>query len=184
MPAKPSVAIVGGGVGGLSAAHELAERGFAVTIYEQRSVFGGKARSLSVAGTGTDGRADLPGEHGFRFFPGFYKHVTDTMRRIPFGSAGATCHDNLVQATRILLARNGKLDPLWVARFPETLDDFRTGFFALFDKLDLPEHEIAFFVTRLLALATSCDGRFRDEYENITFWKFLTIAFRLKNRNY
>ena len=181
MPAKPSVAIVGGGVGGLSAAHELAERGFAVTIYEQRSVFGGKARSLSVAGTGTDGRADLPGEHGFRFFPGFYKHVTDTMRRIPFGSAGATCHDNLVQATRILLARNGKLDPLWVARFPETLDDFRTGFFALFDKLDLPEHEIAFFVTRLLALATSCDGRFRDEYENITFWKFIDAAARSEN---
>ena len=26
MPAKPSVAIYGGGVGGLSAAHELAER--------------------------------------------------------------------------------------------------------------------------------------------------------------
>ena len=25
----------------------------------------------------------LPGEHGFRFFPGFYKHVIDTMRRIP-----------------------------------------------------------------------------------------------------
>ena len=25
----------------------------------------------------------LPGEHGFRFFPNFYKHVTDTMSRIP-----------------------------------------------------------------------------------------------------
>lgn len=181
MPAKRSVAILGGGVGGMSAAHELAERGFAVTVYEQRDVFGGKARSLSVAGTGIGGRADLPGEHGFRFFPGFYKHVTDTMRRIPFGSAGASCHDNLVQATRILLARNGKLDPLWVARFPETLDDFRTAFFALFDKLDLPEHEIAFFVTRLLALATSCEDRFREEYENITFWDFIDAAARSEN---
>jgi len=64
MRSKPSVAILGGGVGGLSAAHELAERGFAVTVYEQRSMFGGKARSLSVAGSGTAGRADLPGEHG------------------------------------------------------------------------------------------------------------------------
>jgi len=181
MPAKRTVAIVGGGVGGLSAAHELAERGFAVTVYERRNAFGGKARSLSVAGTGVGGRADLPGEHGFRFFPGFYKHVTDTMRRIPFGAAGASCHDNLVQATRILLARNGKLDPLWVARFPETLDDFRTAFFALFDKLDLPEHEIAFFVTRLLALATSCEARFRDEYENITFWNFIDAAARSEN---
>ena len=25
----------------------------------------------------------LPGEHGFRFFPAYYRHVTDTMARIP-----------------------------------------------------------------------------------------------------
>ncbi|MET0167407.1 MAG: FAD-dependent oxidoreductase [Vicinamibacterales bacterium] len=173
MPAKYSVAIYGGGVGGLSAAHELAERGFAVTVYERNAAFGGKARSLSVACSGTGGRTDLPGEHGFRFFPGFYKHVTDTMDRIPFGTKGATCRDNLVLATRILLARQGKVDPIWIARFPETLDDFRTAFFALFDNLDIPHHEIAFFVTRLLALATSCEERYREEYEQITFWDFI-----------
>ena len=103
-----TVAILGGGVGGLSAAHELAERGFSVTVYERQATFGGKARSMSVAGPGTGGRKDLPGEHGFRFFPGFYKHITDTMRRIPFGDRGGNCADNLVQATRILLARAGR----------------------------------------------------------------------------
>jgi uncharacterized protein with NAD-binding domain and iron-sulfur cluster len=181
MPAKHSVAILGGGIGGLSAAHELAERGLKVTVFERNGAFGGKARSLSVAGSGLEGRADLPAEHGFRFFPGFYKHVTDTMRRIPFGSAGASCRDNLVQATRILLARDGKLDPIWIARFPETLDDYRTAFFALFDKLDIPHHEIAFFVTRLLALATSCEDRFSDEYEEITFWDFIAAASHSEN---
>ena len=69
MQTKPTVAVLGGGVGGLSAAHELAERGFSVTVYERRETFGGKARSIPVPGSGTSGRKDLPGEHGFRFFP-------------------------------------------------------------------------------------------------------------------
>jgi len=77
------IAILGGGVAGLSAALELAERGFSVDVYERKPVLGGKARSIPVPASGVAGRADLPGEHGFRFFPGFYKHVTDTMGRTP-----------------------------------------------------------------------------------------------------
>src|SRR4051795_4502866 len=128
---QQTVAVLGGGVAGLSAAHELAERGFKVHVYERRPALGGKARSLSVPDSGVNGRMPLPGEHGFRFFPGFYKHVTDTMRRIPFGAGGTSCADNLVLATRMLLARAGRADPLWVTRFPETLDDFRDAFLAL-----------------------------------------------------
>lgn len=179
---KPTVAVLGGGIGGLSAAHELAERGFAVTVFERRAAFGGKARSMSAPGTGTGGRPDLPGEHGFRFFPGFYKHITDTMRRTPFGTSGGNCFDNLVSASRILLARAGKVDPLWVARFPETLDDFRTALLALFDDLDLPQHEIAFFVSRVLGLATSCDERCHDQFESLAFWDF--IGARTRSENY
>jgi uncharacterized protein with NAD-binding domain and iron-sulfur cluster len=48
-----SVAVLGGGVGGLSAAHELAKRGFKVGVYEAREVFGGKARSIPVPDSGT-----------------------------------------------------------------------------------------------------------------------------------
>ena len=82
---SPRVVVLGGGVGGLSAAHELIERGFEVTVYETRDRAGGKARSMPVPGSGSGGRPDLPGEHGFRFFPGFYRHLPDTMRRIPYG---------------------------------------------------------------------------------------------------
>jgi len=56
-----SVAVLDGGVAGLSAAHELAERGYDVTVYEKKVMFGGKARSLSVPNTATGGRRDLPG---------------------------------------------------------------------------------------------------------------------------
>jgi uncharacterized protein with NAD-binding domain and iron-sulfur cluster len=93
-----TVAVIGGGMAGLTVAHELVERGFDVTVYE-RNALGGKARSIPVAGTGRGGRRDLPGEHGFRFFPGFYHHVPDTMRRIPFTGNAHGVWDNLVAAT-------------------------------------------------------------------------------------
>src|ERR687894_2065542 len=146
-----TVAVLGGGVAGLSAAHELAERGFRVTVYEQRDAPGGKARSMPVPGSGTGGRADLPAEHGFRFFPGFYRHLPDTMGRIPHGRRSAA--DHLVPATRILLAQAGGRDELVAsARAPSSLDDlavavrfaweFGTG-------AGIPPPELALFVERL-----------------------------------
>src|SRR5215510_3407201 len=118
---QQTVAVLGGGVAGLSAAHELAERGFQVRVYERKTVLGGKARSIPVPDTGGSGRQPLPGEHGFRFFPGFYRHVTDTMSRIPYGARGNT-FDNLTVATRMLLARAGQTEITWMARSPQTLD--------------------------------------------------------------
>ena len=49
-PPRPiRVAVLGGGVAGMSAAHELAERGFEVDVYERQPVYvGGKARSVDV----------------------------------------------------------------------------------------------------------------------------------------
>ncbi len=182
MPMQQTVAVLGGGVAGLSAAHELAERGFAVTIYERREAFGGKARSLSVPGTGVGGRKDLPGEHGFRFFPGFYKHITDTMKRIPFGEQGGSCYDNLVVATRILLARAGKAETLWAARVPETLGDLKVVFRELFTNLDIPADEVEFFVKQMLGLATCCEERYLDEFESTPFWDF--IEAKDKSENY
>ena len=40
---QSSVAVLGAGIGGLSAAHELVERSFAVTVYEKSHEPGGKA---------------------------------------------------------------------------------------------------------------------------------------------
>jgi uncharacterized protein with NAD-binding domain and iron-sulfur cluster len=168
-----TVAVLGGGVGGLSAAHELIERGFPVEVYERKPVMGGKARSIPVIGSGTDGRRDLPGEHGFRFFPGFYKHVIDTMRRVPV-AAGGNVFDNLTIATRILLARSGKADITWVARSPRNLEDLRVFLCELFTPLGVPPAELAFFVSRLLVLATSCPERRLADYENLKWWDFIS----------
>ncbi len=100
------VAVLGGGMAGLATAHELAERGFDVTVFEP-TAWGGKARSIPVAGTAAGGREDLPGEHGFRFFPGFYHHVPDSMRRTPFESNENGVWDNLVAAPEGKFLRGG-----------------------------------------------------------------------------
>lgn len=170
-----TVAILGGGVAGLSAAHELAERGFSVRVYERKPVLGGKARSIPVPNSGMDHRAPLPGEHGFRFFPGFYQHITDTMRRTPFGSQGNT-FDNLSVATRILLARAGQTEITWLARHPRNLEDFRVFLLQLLTPLGVPIDELHFFVNRILILATSCQDRRLAEYENLAWWDFIAAS--------
>lgn len=171
------VAILGGGVGGLSAAHELIERGFDVTIYERNQVFGGKARSLSVPNTATGGRKDLPGEHGFRFFPAFYRHLPDTMMRIPDPS-NVSVFNNLVHATRIQVARAGKPALVLTARVPQNLEDWALGFKELFSGIGVPDDEVLFFIDRLFVLLTSCEERRVVEYENIPWWTFIGAATR------
>ena len=169
------VAILGGGVGGLSAAHELIERGFEVTVYERREVFGGKARSIPVPNTGDGGRKDLPGEHGFRFFPGFYRHLPDTMKRIPYAGS-ASVLENLVEARRIHVARAGQSPIILTARIPQTIDDWIVALQEVFKGIGVPDEEVLFFADRMFVLLTSCTERMDTEYEQIPWWTFIDAA--------
>src|SRR4051812_17124652 len=102
---SPKVIVIGGGVAGMTVAHELAEAGgFEVVVYEARDLPGGKARSMSTDLPTTPGRQPLPGEHGFRFFPGFYRHIPDTMRRIPYHAQPAGVFANLAAAEKLEIA--------------------------------------------------------------------------------
>jgi uncharacterized protein with NAD-binding domain and iron-sulfur cluster len=171
-----SVAVLGGGVGGLSAAHELAERGFSVTIYESRARFGGKSRSIPVPGSGTDGRANLPAEHGFRFFPGFYRHLPDTMKRIP-GRGTATVLEDLVGAEMAMIAREGGSNELVApAHAPASANDFEAVarfLLAWLTELGIDPDEQRFFMQRLLVLLTSCEERRFGEWEHQSWWTFV-----------
>jgi uncharacterized protein with NAD-binding domain and iron-sulfur cluster len=170
------VIILGGGIAGLSAAHELVERHFEVEIYESLSIAGGKARSFPLPGSGIDGRKDLPGEHGFRFFPRFYRHVTDTMSRIPCGPGGNVA-DNLVDTTRCSLARYNRHAVTLSARSPRTINDVRVvlddlGRF-LGGDLGLSHDELSFFASKIWQIVTSCRERRMNEYEKIGWWDFI-----------
>ena len=160
----------------MSAAHELAERDFEVVVLETRPTAGGKARSMPVPGSGTDGRRDLPGEHGFRFFPGFYRHIPDTMRRIPFGGERDGVFSNLVPATRVQMARAGGAEIIAPAHLPGSLGELDLAFRSLL-RLRRPSWEShprsrLYFVDRLLLLLTSCEERRFAEYEHQSWWEF------------
>ncbi|MGW1865817.1 hydroxysqualene dehydroxylase [Streptomyces mauvecolor] len=176
-----SVAVLGGGVAGLTAAHELAERGFRVTLFERRAL-GGKARSMDVPDSAKGGRKPLPAEHGFRFIPGIYHNLPDTMRRIPFPGNQHGVWDNLVAPKEMMFARTGQEDlrlPMPGAGTPQplTLDDIRralTGVLGTFQRL--PAREVAYFVDRLAVFLTSCQERRDNQWESTPWWTFTRAA--------
>jgi uncharacterized protein with NAD-binding domain and iron-sulfur cluster len=167
------VAVLGGGIGGLTAAHELMERGFEVEVYDLHAIPGGKSRTIPVAGSGRHGRADLPGEHGFRFFPSFYVHLPDTMKRIPYGHNPNGCFDNLVHTTRVEFARYRKTPIVAPSRFPRTPADFALVLRDLFVDVGLRPGELEFFAGRLWEVMTSCDDRRLAELERVSWWDFI-----------
>jgi geranylgeranyl pyrophosphate synthase/uncharacterized protein with NAD-binding domain and iron-sulfur cluster len=182
------VIVLGGGVAGMSAAHELIERGFEVVVLEQRNVAGGKARSIPVSDDGTPRGHEvaysvaesilhhLPGEHGFRFFPGFYRHVIDSMRRTP-SFDGRSAADHLVQTTRVGFTQYGKPQFSLPTVFPSTPRDAATllrDILLVFGPNPyLTPDDMAFFGARFWQILTSCPQRRLDEYERISWWEFI-----------
>ncbi|MBA3541949.1 MAG: FAD-dependent oxidoreductase [Deltaproteobacteria bacterium] len=168
----PTVIVIGGGIGGLTAAHELVERGFQVTVYETRAAWGGKARSQPVAGTATGGREELPGEHGFRFYPRFYRHVIDTMSRIPSGTGMVVDHLRATTEAAIALVD----DYTWYRFARKRIDTPYSLVEALeifFQNLDFDDQDVVVFTLKLLEFATSCEARRLGEYEQLSWWEFL-----------
>jgi uncharacterized protein with NAD-binding domain and iron-sulfur cluster len=171
--------VLGGGVAGLTAAHELADRQFQVTVFERHDICGGKARSMPNKGSGTGGRADLPGEHGFRFFPGFYWHLTDTMKRIVVDPiTGATADQNLVVAKEIAIAQEGKPLFLMAATHPETLQEWVEALRKLVEDpaLGIPLDEARFFLKKLFCFLGAGPKRRLGQYETLSWWEFIGAA--------
>lgn len=169
------IIVIGGGVGGLTAAHELAERGHEVHVYETLAAWGGKARSQPVPGTGTAGRRDLPGEHGFRFFPRFYRHVIDMMARTPVPDASGGCVDGRLRACTE--AGIAFIDGGTYSRFPRRSlirpYDMLEAVEVLFQQLGLDVADAGLFGFKVLQFLSSSDDRRLGEYERMSWWQYL-----------
>ncbi|MGH3657371.1 MAG: hydroxysqualene dehydroxylase, partial [Micromonosporaceae bacterium] len=113
----------------------------------------------------------------FRFFPGFYHHVPDTMRRIPYEGNPNGTWDNLVPATTLRLSRAGGEDttaPSTVDPVLLNLDTLRQTLVSVL-KLGtrVPPHELTEFTQRLWVFLTSCDARRFGQWEYVSWWEFV-----------
>jgi len=71
------IIIFGGGLSGLTLAHEVNKRGFKTLIIEKDNDFGGMARSNIKINL-------LPSEHSWRGYAPFYKNTFQIMKEIPY----------------------------------------------------------------------------------------------------
>lgn len=173
------VVIIGGGVGGLSAAMELLERGFRVSVFDAGEIFGGKVRSYGAPHSEGDGTGPLPAEHGFHFFPMFYKHMPDTMARIPVPGPDGNVARSLISGTRELLART-TYDPILApAGQPATRDEWLVALRSLWEiHQGVPARDAAYFAAKIWRFMASCDERRIAEYDRISWWDFVDAEHR------
>ncbi len=176
MPQK--VIIIGGGVAGLTAAHYLSRRNFDVTVYERRSYFGGKAASIRLPSAAPDS-VGCPGEHGFRFFPQWYRHVTDTMADIPFRGRGnvgpersvaehlVPCDENEIRRYR------GPATPVALRPPRSTNQAQALVSFILQLNQRIPTSEVASFFRELAKFVAYPESERRRIYDEISWWKLL-----------
>lgn len=111
-PLKPegrrSVAVVGGGLAGVSAAHALGERGFSVTIFEKEAQLGGKVGSWTT--TFPDGTAE-PVSHGFHAFFRHYYNLNRFLNRLGIRQHFAPIGDYMIMRPEGDHMRFGQMDP-------------------------------------------------------------------------
>lgn len=108
------VLIFGGGIAGLTAAHELAEKGYKVTLVEKSPHLGGMAYSSRITNSEWD---NLPTEHSWRAYLVWYHNFFNIAKRIPLtvldsnSQLSKTVYDNLSKHYEFIMPKNDQIDP-------------------------------------------------------------------------
>ncbi|WP_437963111.1 NAD(P)-binding protein [Sorangium sp. So ce260] len=117
----------------------------------------------------------VPGEHGYRLFPSFYRHLFDTMKRTPVAEPGPghrpTAFDQLEPTFRQVFAVRKGFVPLSRER-PRSLEAFRTEYMRLTQGLGFSRRDLARFFFKLVRYMMTCSARRQKEYEEMSLFTF------------
>lgn len=105
---KSSVSIFGGGISGLTIAHELIEKGFEVHLYELTSSIGGMAKSIR------ESEYNIPTEHSWRGYWPFYKNCFNILSRIPIAAKKEFFTTDINTYSKEEVSKHNTKDDLWV----------------------------------------------------------------------
>jgi hypothetical protein len=144
-----NIIIFGGGISGLTSAHELIELNYDVTIIERNDIVGGLARTY-----GDEKKKICPYEHSWRAYGRWYQNVYDLMKRIPFNN-NETVFDKLV-----VLNGGEKTCNKEIPSYEETFSNI-----SFFDKIKIYKELINYY--------TSCSERNRKDYSEIGLRKYI-----------
>jgi outer membrane protein OmpA-like peptidoglycan-associated protein len=120
----------------------------------------------------------LPGEHGFRFFPSFYRHLFNTMSRIPlaapgpvFRESGRTVLDNLVTPeTQGVNYDSGMYE--MPRRMPQSVTELVTALRESLERSGVTIEDAVRLQEKFLRYLTACAKR-RADYEGQSWWDFV-----------
>ena len=121
---------------------------------------------------------ELPGEHGYRHFPAFYRHLEDTMRRTPVFADGKqtrfTAFDNL-EATGVtaFALEDGRGALPMDRRRPQSFEELRRDLAEMQERLQFPAKDIGRFALKMLRFVSMSTERREAELEDVSWWDFI-----------
>lgn len=119
---------------------------------------------------------ELAGEHGYRYFPSFYYHLFDTMKRTPVRSHAHTVYDNLRSNDHFVIGSSDGAPADRISRKPpNNLGELLQLQRVIQQRLGMRMGDILRYQTRLLQYATSCRKR-REELQFVSWSDYLQLG--------
>lgn len=149
---RPVVVIAGGGIAGLSCAHELASE-CDVTIVERNNICGGQSRSEYHHGAHVC--------YSWRIFTTGYRNLLHIFKQIP-NNNGGTLFDNMVRTTRYHTGTGGQTD-----------QHIKLAGHSMFQRArGMSDSDVLHFKTKMYTLLSMCSARI-NELEHTPFHVYM-----------